>query len=157
MNTQTGSQNQLKFFADVEDKYISINDPADIEFVITNPSSRPMTVYSGVIPPFGVLTANVETESQNLTLWNDKYAENEGVSTDFGVVTGQTKQEISTVLQPGEKRTETYRIRLRDYLPFVRTKDTPPTQFTIDEKLKYSPGDMSANLNLEYAVRFNIG
>lgn len=156
VNTQIKPQNQLKFFADVADKCISISDPADIELGITNPSSRPMTVYSGVIPPFGVLTADIEAESQNLTLWNDEYAKNEGVSTDFGVVTGQMKQEISTVLQPREKQVETYQIRLRDYLPFVRTKDTPPTQFALNGKIEYSLGSTKANLDSEYVVRFNV-
>lgn len=156
VNTQVGPRERLEFGAAVTDEYVSMNDPADIEFTITNPSSRRMTVSSGVVPPFGVLTADVESGDQDLVLWNDVYVESEGVSTDLGMITGKTKQEISTVLRPGERRAETYQIRLRDYLPFVRAKDTPPTQFVVDGNLKYSPGNVSADLHSEYAVRFDI-
>lgn len=156
VNVQLGTPNPLDFAVDVAERYVSIGDPTNIEFRISNRSSRPMAVYSGVIPPFGVLTADVESGSQRLVLWNDRYAENDGVSTDLGAVTGKTKQETSVVLEPGETRLEAYQIRLRDYLPFVRTSDAPSTRFTLAGTLRYSLGEVTADFGATYEVRFDI-
>lgn len=148
--------NRLNLDVTVDDWYLSMGSPATVKFRVANQGSRPITVHSGVVPPFGVLTASTETGEQNIVLWNDEYAETEEVSTEFGVVTGVAKQEVATELQPGEKRAETYQIRLRDYLPFVRTRNSPPTRFALDGTLSYSRPNRPIQRTANYAARFRI-
>lgn len=82
---------------------------------LTNQSDEELrpAITSGAPPPFGILKLRGETGEFHL--WSESYRSHDGVFTDGARITGRTKAEYMTHLQPGESVTETYSIRTDEH------------------------------------------
>lgn len=119
------NESPLVYDATLTDATIAPDDSAAIRVSVTNEGSEPVTVESGPLPPFGLLTASpaesgvhglvakselVAARQDGLVLWRDAYAESNEVTLDEDGGSVAAK-EYQTTIRPGETITQTFQIR----------------------------------------------
>lgn len=132
-----GSSPAVQFDARVTDSGVSADDPAAIEFSLTNVGGETYAVFSGTVPPFSLLNAtrpsDLGSESPtDFLLWNDRYADDEcvGIQDDRLVVCAIG---VRTPIEPGETITREYAIDPAK----PRTRSLGPGDWTISDTLTY--------------------
>jgi hypothetical protein len=68
----------------VTDPYVAPDDPGEIEFGLRNRAAEPREVFSGTVPPFGMLHAEAAPGRGRFLLWADYEAEGCFSRTDEG-------------------------------------------------------------------------
>lgn len=145
----------IEFDASVTDPWVSPERPGALEFTLTNTGQESQEVFSGTVPPFGLVRATRTTGSGQFLLWRD-YGEEGCVNfTDDGVAVCAIG--IITELAPGETLSRRYEV-----LPSTtahhpdRTVPQGPGPYRIRDKLGYSPGDGAPGSTLSFAVEFTL-
>lgn len=139
----------IQFDATLTDNSVSPDDPAAITFAIENVGSETQEVFSGTVPPFGVLWAERIGGGRYL-LWRD-YEDEGCVNFDDGHVV-VCDIGIVTKVEPGEAIDKTYEIRPENPVGSPLTFG----DYTVSERLAYHQDSQGPNTNVEWRVSFSV-
>jgi hypothetical protein len=149
----------VRFDADLVDDAVSAADPGAIAFSLENVGDRTWEVFSGTVPPFGVLWAGtVEPASARETpdgdrylLWRDYEAEGCVRFSDDGRMISCDIGKI-TPIQPGETVEKTYELRPENPV------GTPlePGEYVVSDTLSYSRENQGPSEKVEWRVAFAV-
>lgn len=98
----------VEFDASVADPYVAPGDPGELTLALTNASSESRTVFSGTVPPFGVVTAERTTGEGRFLLWRPY--EEEGCVFFDEDGWGKCSIGVATELAPGQTVSRTYEV-----------------------------------------------
>ena len=139
----------LRFDAELTDYGVSPDDPAGITFSIENVGSETQEIFSGTVPPFGVLWADRPGDDRYL-LWRD-YEDEGCVSFDDGHVV-VCSIGIITQVEPGETIEKTYGLRLENPVG----SPLEPGDYVVSNTLSYHEESQGPRTELEWRVSFSV-
>lgn len=139
----------IQFDATLTDNAVSPDDPAAITFATENTGAETQEIFSGTVPPFGVLWAD-SAGSDRYLLWRN-YEEEGCVSFDDGHVV-VCDIGIVTRLKPGESIERTYEIRPENPVG----SPLGAGEYTVSERLTYHQDSQGPNTNVEWRVSFSV-
>lgn len=125
----------------------SDGDPR-VRFSVRNDGERPVEVFSGAPPPFGVLRARSPDHETRGTLWTEAYEESRHVHVRNGQVNSVNSVGITTSVPAGDSAERTFRLRRRDL---------PPGEWVVEGNVGIEVrDDREAGGTLPYRVRFRV-
>lgn len=139
----------LRFDAELTDHAVSPEDPAAITFSIENTGSEAQEVFSGTVPPFGVLWAE-SPGSDRYLLWRD-YEDEGCVNFDDGHVV-VCDIGIVTQVEPGDTVEKTYEIRPENPVG----SPLQPGDYVVSDTLSYHEEPQGPSTELEWRVSFSV-
>jgi hypothetical protein len=145
----------VEFDASVPDGVVSTDNPGTLEFTLRNTGTETQELFSGTVPPFGIMRAERSSEDGRFLLWRDYEEEGCVFFTDEGI--GSCDIGITTELEP-----ETELSRRYDVLPATtehypdRTVPPGPGEYQTSEKIGYSTGDGAPGSTLSFTVDFTL-
>ncbi|WP_225741337.1 hypothetical protein [Halorussus halophilus] len=146
----------VEFDAHISDPYVAPGSPGAIEFELQNTSSQKQEIFSGTVPPFGMLHAHAETgEESRFLLWRNY--EEEGCFTRRE--DGWMRCDIGKIshLEPCESVSRRYEIlpSSTDHYP---AETTPPSTdaYRTSGSVSYSTGGGSPSTGLSYEISFQL-
>lgn len=144
----------VEFDATVVDETISLSSPGAIEFSVTNVGDRTEEIFSGTVPPFGVLWAERVERDGRFLLWRDYAEEGCVFFTDEGHL-AQCDIGINTPVNPGERIAKTY--ELRQAAERTPGDGLAPGRYRVADSLSYSHGDgQRPSTVVDWQVEFEI-
>lgn len=144
----------IEFQAAITDRWVSPESPGVLEFSLTNTSQTSQEIFSGIVPPFGLVSASTDDGSSFL-LWRD-YVEEGGVSFSeedyFLDAVG-----IITTIKPGETVARTYEVLhpTTDKQP-EHTVPPKPGRYRYADEVSYNPGDGTPDSTLNFEIEFTL-
>lgn len=146
----------VEFDAYIADQFVAQESPGAIVFTLINRSSQPQEIFSGTVPPFGMLYANSESSGESrFLLWREyekegcfRYTEDGWTRCDIGKMTR---------LEPCESISRRYEI-----LPNSTThypEETVPSSsgsYQTSGSISYSLGGGSPSSELSFEVSFQL-
>jgi hypothetical protein len=150
----------VEFDAALVDDTISATDPGAIEFSLENTGDRAREVFSGTVPPFGVLWAGTvegsdgsthEADDDRYLLWRDY--EDEGC-VNFGDDGRMIVCDIGkiTSIAPGETVSKTYQLRPENPVGSALA----PGEYVVSDTLSYHRESQGPTTKVEWEVRFTV-
>lgn len=145
----------IEFDAELLDAAVAPHDPGTLEFRLTNTGATTQELFSGTVPPFGVVgVEEVDTEGEFL-LWRP-YTEQGCVTfTDRGVVVCSIG--VLTEIAPGDVVRRRYDIlpSTTDHHP-DHTVPPGPGRYRLTDDLSYSTGTGAPESTLSATVEFTL-
>ncbi|QZP37649.1 hypothetical protein [Halobaculum magnesiiphilum] len=145
----------VEFSAAIVDDTVSDESPGAIELKLTNRSSTTQTVFSGTVPPFGMVFAESGEGDDEFLLWRKyeeegcvNFTEDSWMRCDVGKL---------TELQPCQSVTRRYEV-----LPSVTTRHPEytvppgPGTYRITDSLTYYEESGAPESELSFEVRFSL-
>lgn len=145
----------VAFEAAVPDDRAAPGDPGAIEFALRNVGDEPREVFSGTVPPFGVVFAEAVGGAGRFLLWRDYREEGCVFFTDEGV--GQCDIGKITELRPGEELARRYEV-LHDSTT-VRpeyTRPPGPGAYRVTDRVGHSRKMGAPGSTLSFEVQFTL-
>lgn len=145
----------LEFDASLIDGHVSDGSPGVIELTLTNTSATTQEIFSGTVPPFGMIFAEAVDSNDEFLLWR-KYEE-EGCIT-FGF-RGWSRCNIGiiTELQADEILSRRYKVLPSSTSHQPRYTVPPgPNTYQFTDTLTYNEGRGAPNSELTYEVEFDL-
>jgi hypothetical protein len=145
----------IEFDALAVDSFVSPGDPGVVELSLTNVSSEPRTVFSGTVPPFGMVFAEKTDGEDRFLLWRP-YSEEGCIRLRDG---DWMKCDIgkSTELSPGETVAREYEI-----LPST-TENHPeftvpprPGRYRISDSVSHYEETGAPESELSFEMKFSL-
>lgn len=140
----------VRFDAELADDAVSTTDPGAITFSLENVGDAVRRVFSGTVPPFGVLLADGPGDDRYL-LWRDY--EEEGcvnVREDGGILSCDVGK--ITPMQPGETVARTYELRPENPAGSpLRTGE-----YVVSGVLSYHRENLGPRTAVEWRVEFGV-
>lgn len=138
----------VAFDAELTDDAVSATDPGAIAFSLDNVGDHAQEVFSGTVPPFGVLWA--ERGSDRYLLWRD-YEEEGCVSfTDRGMASCDIGK--ITAIRPGETVERTYELRPEN--PVGSALEAG--EYAVSGTLSYHRESQGPSTKVEWEVTFTV-
>lgn len=141
--------------ATVLDAQVSPGSPGAVEFALVNEGEQVQEVFSGTVPPFGLVRAEQGDGSGQFLLWRD-YGEEGCVSfTEDGLLVCDVGK--LTTLEPGQRVARQYEVlpsstgHHPDY-----TAPPGPGLYRVDDELSYSPASGAPGSTLSFEVTFDL-
>lgn len=144
----------IEFQAAITDRWISPDSPGALELSLNNISQTSQEIFSGIVPPFGLVSASTDDGSSFL-LWRN-YVEDGGVSFSeeeyFLDAVG-----IITTIKPGETVARTYEVLhpTTDKQP-EHTVPPKPGRYRYADEVSYNPGDGTPDSRLNFEIEFTL-
>jgi hypothetical protein len=143
----------IQFDASVTDEWVSSASPGALEFFLTNTGEETQEIFSGTVPPFGMVSA--EGAGDEFLLWRD-YTDEGCVSfTDSGLAVCSIG--VLTTIEPGEEISREYEV-----LPSTTDRQpdytVPPGtgQYRITGTVGYSARHGAPGSTLQFDVGFTL-
>lgn len=145
----------VEFDASVADPYVAPGDPGEVTLALTNASSEPRAVFSGTVPPFGVVTAERATGDGRFLLWRPY--EEEGCVFFDGDRWGQCSIGITTELAPGETVSRTYEVlpSATGHHPAL-TVPPGPGRYRVADSVSHHAQSGAPESELSFEVEFRL-
>lgn len=144
----------IEFQAAITDRWVSPNSPGALELSLTNTSQTPQEVFSGTVPPFGLVTVSTD-DGSNFLLWRNYVEEGCVFFSDKGI--GRCAIGIITPIEAGETITRTYEV-----LPSTTDKQpnhtVPPkaARYHYAGGVSYNRGDGAPDSTLHFEIEFTL-
>lgn len=145
----------VAFEAAIVDDRAEPGDPGALEFALRNVGDEPREVFSGTVPPFGVVFAEAVGGAGRFLLWREYTEEGcVGFSGD-GIV--QCAVGKLTDLRPGEVITRRYEVRhdSTDVRPEY-TRPPGPGAYRVADRVGHSRQHGAPGSTLSFEVRFGL-
>jgi len=145
----------IEFDASVPDEQVSPESPGTLEFTLRNTGKETQEVFSGTVPPFGIVRAKRTTRGGEFLLWRN-YEEDGCVTfTDDGMAVCSIGK--ITELAPDEELARRYNIlpSTTEHYP-DRTVPPGPGAYLMSDTLGYSTGNGAPGSKLTFAVNFTL-
>ncbi|WP_433624651.1 hypothetical protein [Halomicrococcus sp. NG-SE-24] len=142
------SSPQLRFDARPVDRGVAPDDPGEIAFAVTNEGETTQEIFSGTVPPFGVLRAEARDADRQFLLWRD-YEEEGCAQVENGRVRAVCDIGKLTPVEPGETVTKRYELR-------PGTPGMESGSYVVDGTLSYSSEMQEPSTEVEWAVNFAL-
>lgn len=139
----------IQFDAELTDNAVSPGNPAAITFSIENVGDTTQEVFSGTVPPFGVLWADGPNDERYL-LWRDYQKE--------GCVNFQDDRVIVcsigkiTPVEPGQRIEKTYELRPENPVG----SPLEPGDYTVTGTLTYHQQSQGPSTKVDWRVSFRV-
>ncbi|WP_168215794.1 hypothetical protein [Halorussus ruber] len=145
----------VEFDAEVVDSYVSPDDPGVVALSLTNASSEPRTVFSGTVPPFGMVFAESVESDDRFLLWRPYELEGCVQFTDDGYAKcaiGKT-----TKLSPGETVSREYEVLPSTTANRPRYTVPPgPGRYRISDSLTHYAKTGAPESKLTFEAEFSL-
>ena len=140
---------RLDMNVELEDSRVSLGDPAELNYTLTNPSDQTWRVLSGTYsPPFSTQDASLEgSERIFMPLWRDRYAKDKSRPFPRKALVLKTLGGKHTAIDPGDFYTQIHQITYQS--PGLREGT-----YTINETLDYAGAE--GQEEIRYIARFEI-
>ena len=145
----------IHFDATIVDDRVSADSPGALEFTLRNTGEEAQEVFSGTVPPFGVLRASRVDAAESFNFWRDY--ENEGCVFFGEQGIGVCSIGIITGMAPGEELTRRYVVlhpttdRHPEYMA-----PPGPGRYRVAGSNTYNTGNQAPSSTLSYAVEFDL-
>lgn len=141
---------ELEFDAELTDDTVSTDDPGTVTFSVENVGDARQEIFSGTVPPFGLVWANGPGDDRYL-LWRDYTTEGCVTFDDEGRVVVCDIGKI-TPIAPGEIIDRAYEIRLENPVGApLRSGD-----YVVSETLGYEQEPQGPRTAVEWRVSFRV-
>lgn len=143
------------FEAAVVDDRTAPGDPGALEFALRNVGDEPREVFSGTVPPFGVVFAEAAGGDGRFLLWRDYEEEGCVGFSDDGIV--QCAVGKLTELRPGERIARRYGVLhdSTDVRP-EHTRPPGPGAYRVADRVDHSRQHGAPGSTLSFEVRFAL-
>lgn len=144
----------IEFQAAVTDRWVSPSSPGALELSLTNTSQTSQEIFSGTVPPFGLVSASTDDGSRFL-LWRNYVEEGCVFFSDEGI--GRCDIGIITPIEAGETIARTYEI-----LPSTTQKQpahtvpSKPGRYRYAGGVSYNRGDGAPDSTLNFEIEFTL-
>ena len=146
----------IEFDASVVDSTVEAGDPGAVELALTNASSTPRHVFSGTVPPFGMVFAEATERNARFLLWRPYEEEGCVNIQDDG---GWSRCDIGMIaeLEPGETVAREYEV-----LPSTTTNQPGltlppgPGPYRIADSISHSEKRGAPKSELSFEVEFTL-
>lgn len=145
----------LEFDATVSDEWVAEADPAALEYRLVNTGQETQEIFSGTVPPFGLVRAERSDGSGSILLWRD-YEEEGCVSfTDRGVVVCGIGVKIP--IEPDDSISRRYEV-LPSTTSLHPDHTAPPGVgwYRWRDNLSYTPGHMEPGSTISMETAFEL-
>lgn len=157
LTTSTNSEQQspIQFDATVPDALVSAGDPGAVELALGNVGETTQQVFSGTVPPFGMVFAELTGCDERFLLWRDyqsegciDYADGEWLVCDIGVY---------TTLTPGERIGRRYEVLPVETSTYP-AHTVPPGfgRYAFEKELPYHADEDEPQSTLRATVEFEL-
>lgn len=145
----------IEFDAATTDPNVAPTDPATLELSLTNTGSHPQELFTGTVPPFGLVSADAVDHAETFLLWRPyeqegciNIGEDRIVRCDIGHI---------TTLLPGEGVTRAYDVlpSTTDHHP-SHTVPPGPGRYQVSTDVSYSRGGDAPSTTLSGTVAFTL-
>jgi hypothetical protein len=139
----------------VLDPHVAPDDPGVVEFGLLNRAPEPREVFSGTVPPFGMLHAEAATDPGRFLLWRPYESEGCYFRTDEGW--GACSIGKSTRLEPCERVRRTYSVlpSTTDHYPDL-TVPSGPGRYRVEERVGHSAEFGGPSTTLSFTTTFQL-
>ncbi|QCJ45857.1 hypothetical protein [Haloprofundus sp. MHR1] len=145
----------IEFTAEIADRYVAPESPGAIDFSLRNRSPKTQEIFSGTVPPFGMLYAEATETNESFLLWREY--EDEGCINRFDGGWSWCDIGILSELKSCEQLSKRYEI-----LPSTTDSypdDTVPQRagtYRVEETVSYSLDSGTPNSVLSFEVEFTL-
>jgi hypothetical protein len=145
----------VAFDAAVSDQWVSPGSPGTVELSLRNTGDETREVFSGTVPPFGLVRAERRTADGEFLLWRDYEEQGCVTFTPDGTVICLIG--VITPLRPGRTLTRRYDVLppTTDHHPQLTVPPEPGDYRTRDALTHRGPGDGPESV-LSYGVEFTL-
>lgn len=98
----------IEFTGEVKDTEVTAEPPGVIQFRLTNTTDVPLTVFSGVLAPFGLPFAEATDSSSRFLLWPDEFADMVTSDAEDKEEIVLDAKEVHTTIPPDDQLSRTY-------------------------------------------------
>ncbi len=145
----------IEFTAEITDRYVAPDSPGAIEFSLRNRSAQTQELFSGTVPPFGMLHAEAIGDGESFLMWRDY--EKEGCFSRWNGGWARCDIGIISKLESCEQLSKVYEI-----LP--STTDTYPDEtvpqsagtYQVAKTVSYSLGGGAPSSELSFDLEFTL-
>jgi len=138
----------------VPDPYVAPGDPGEIEFGLRNRSTEPREVFSGSVPPFGMLHAAAADGRGRFLLWVDYEEEGCFSRTDEGWLRCDIGK--TTLLDPCERVARRYAVlpTTTDHYPDLTVPR--PGRYRVESSVGHSAAFGAPSTELSFTTSFTL-
>lgn len=155
LHGSTAPGHPIEFDAETIDSTVAPADPATLEFSLTNTGHALQEVFSGTVPPFGIVGVDRQEDAGEFLLWRPytdqgcvTFSEDRIVKCDIGYITD---------LAPGETISRDYDVlpSTTDHHPDYTVPPGPGRYHTTTD-VSYSRGGDAPSQTLSSAIEFSL-
>lgn len=145
----------VEFDASVPDAVVSADSPGTLEFTLRNTGTETKELFSGTVPPFGIMRADRSSGDGRFLLWRDYEEEGCVFIADEGI--GSCDIGITTELEPETELSRRYHVlpSTTEHYP-DRTVPPGPGEYQTSEGIGYSTGNGAPGSTLSFTVDFTL-
>jgi hypothetical protein len=138
----------------VTDPYVAPDDPGEIAFGLRNRGSEPREVFSGTVPPFGMLHAEAAPGRGRFLLWADYESEGCFSRTDEGWL----RCDIGKVtrIEPCERVTRRYEVLPSTTAHYPDLTVPRPGRYEVAASVSHSTEFGAPSTSLSFTTTFDI-
>lgn len=139
---------QVTFDTKLRDADVTADDPGIVEFSVTNDGETTRRIFSGTVPPFGVVRAEATDSDRRFLLWRD-YEEEGCVTVEDGRVRAVCDIGKMTPIEPGQTISREYELR-------TGTPGTTPGEYEIRGTVSHSAETGGPSEKVEWVASFTL-